>query len=81
MAEDLRSSEKEQWKKAMKEEWASIEENATWGKAALPPGKTAIPCKPVLKRMFDDKGNVCCFNAHLMTKGFSQESVWTTRKH
>lgn len=57
MEEDMKSSNKEQWLKAMREELKFAEDNGTWARTALSLGKTAISCKMMLKKKLDEKGN------------------------
>lgn len=63
----------QKWLEAMLEELRSIEDNDTWKKLQLPPGRKAIGCKWVYKLKTDGQGNVVRHKARLVAKGFSQK--------
>ena len=73
VTEALNSADSDEWKAAMKEEMASLQENETWELTQLPHGKKAIGCKWVFKRKEDESGNVVRFKARLVAQGFSQK--------
>ena len=70
----VKSSENEQWKKAMEEEMQSLQKNETQELAQLSKNKKAIGCKWVYakKDRFRDKNNVR-YKARLVAKGYAQK--------
>lgn len=58
----------------MAEEIASLERNQTWTLTTLPPGRTAVDNKWVLKLKTKLDGTIDRFKARLVTKGYSQTS-------
>ncbi|CAI7895281.1 unnamed protein product [Closterium sp. NIES-54] len=58
LKEALESSDAEEWKKAMKSELKSIEENGTWELVELPEGRKAITSKWLFKIKFDTDGKI-----------------------
>lgn len=71
--EAITCKQSNKWLEAMKEELRSIEDNGTWKKLQLPPGRKAIGCKWVYKLKTDGKGNVIRHKARLVAQGFSQK--------
>jgi hypothetical protein len=61
-----------EWKNAMLEEMASIEQNKTWSLVDLPAGQRAIGLKWVFKLKRDEHGNISKFKARLVAKGYVQ---------
>lgn len=72
--EALSSTDAEEWKKAMDEEYNSLMENETWKLVDLPAGKRALPCKWVFKTKTDQQGNIIRHKARLVIKGYAQKS-------
>lgn len=60
------------WKKAMEEEFESLQENSTWELTELPPNRKPIQCKWAFKNKRDANGNVNRHKARLVAKGFTQ---------
>lgn len=76
MEKALKSPDKDQLQKAMKEKLELIENNTTWTKTVQPPRETAVPWKVVFRCERDDKGNVYRFKARLVAKGlFRKEGI------
>lgn len=61
------------WKKAMKQEIESIEENKTWELTTLPLGKKKIGLKWIYKLKKDAEGRIIKHKARLVAKGYIQE--------
>ncbi|WVZ61109.1 hypothetical protein U9M48_011031 [Paspalum notatum var. saurae] len=61
-----------EWRNAMLEEMASIEQNKTWSLVDLPAGQRAIGLKWVFKLKRDEHGNISKFKARLVAKGYVQ---------
>ncbi|GLI63566.1 hypothetical protein VaNZ11_006559 [Volvox africanus] len=62
-----------QWKAAMDEEMASLQENRTWELEEIPMGARKIGLKWVFKLKRDADGNVERYKARLVAKGFTQK--------
>lgn len=69
MEEAMKSSDKEQLQKAIKEELKSLEDNGARTKTELPPGKISIPCKKVFKKA-RRQGNFCNLKVRMVARGF-----------
>lgn len=67
------AAEKEEWRRAMKTEIDSIEQNKTWELTELPPGHKAIGLKWVYKLKKDADGNIVKHKARLVAKGYVQQ--------
>ncbi|WVZ94772.1 hypothetical protein U9M48_040631 [Paspalum notatum var. saurae] len=61
-----------EWRMAMLEEMASIEENKTWSLVDLPRGHRAIGMKWVFKLKRDEHGEIVKHKARLVAKGYVQ---------
>ncbi|WVZ90938.1 hypothetical protein U9M48_037188 [Paspalum notatum var. saurae] len=61
-----------EWRTAMLEEMASIEENKTWSLVDLPRGHHAIGLKWVFKLKRDEHGEIVKHKARLVAKGYVQ---------
>lgn len=59
--------------KAMDEEIHAIEKNNTWELTTLPEGKNPIGFKWVYKTKYNPKGEIDCFKAQLVAKGYKQK--------
>ncbi len=70
-AEAMRAPDAPQWKLAMDEEMASLQENSTWTLEQQPIGVRPIPAKWVIKRKQD--ANIERYMARLVAKGFMQK--------
>lgn len=71
--EALQAPDAAQWKLAMAEEMASLQENCTWTLEQKPVGVRPIPVKWVFKIKRDALGNIERYKARLVAKGFMQE--------
>lgn len=67
------TDEWEKWKEAIQSEYDSLIENGTWELADLPKGRKAIGCKWVLKKKYDEKGELKRYKARLVAKGYDQK--------
>ncbi len=72
-AEAMRAPDAPQWKLAMDEEMASLQENSTWTLEQQPIGVRPIPAEWVFKRKQDALGNIERYKARLVAKGFMQK--------
>lgn len=70
--EALSSPQALDWRRAMDKEYESLMNNKTWSLANLPPGKKALPYKWVFKTKTDHSGNIACYKARLVIKGYTQ---------
>jgi hypothetical protein len=61
-----------EWKCAMQEEYDSLVANNTWTLVPLIVGKKPIYCKWVFKIKQGVNGEVECYKARLVTRGFTQ---------
>lgn len=62
----------EVWRKAMKDEFDSLEENDTWELTDLPSNRKPIHCKWVFKSKRNADGKVTRYKARLVAKGYTQ---------
>ena len=72
--EALAGPDGEFWRQAINEEYTSLMENKSWELTELPPGKTPIDCKWVLKIKRDARGEIERYKARLVAKGFTQKA-------
>ena len=73
VSDALKGPHKEEWYKAMEEEYYSLIGNDTWKLTELPPGRKAIPCKWIFKTKRDAEGRTVKYKARLVAKGFAQK--------
>lgn len=73
--EALNGENKEEWKRAMKKELNSLQENNAWKLVDLPTGKRIMENKWVFKIKRDSDGNVSRYKARLVAKGFTQKHL------
>ena len=71
--EALSSPDKEQWKRALDNEYSAHIKNNTWTLTNLPEGRKAIDCRWVFKVKYKADGSVERHKARLVTKGCSQK--------
>ncbi|CAA0842042.1 cysteine-rich RLK (RECEPTOR-like protein kinase) 8, partial [Striga hermonthica] len=64
--------ESENWKEAMKSEYAALMKNKTWFLTSPPQRKNIVGCRWVSKIKRDVHGNVSRYKARLVAQGFSQ---------
>lgn len=67
------SNDADEWLKAMKEEFNSIQENVTWELTELPNDRKSVGSKWVFKRKTNEKGETVRYKARLVAQGFSQK--------
>lgn len=67
-----RSSNRSEWKLAVKEELDSIGRNNTWSQTVSPPDKDAIQCELVLKLNLDKEGRIVRNKARLVPRTYVQ---------
>ena len=72
-AEALQAPDAAQWKLAMDEEMASLQENSTWTLEELPAAVKPIPVRWIFKVKRDALGNIERYKARLVAKGFVQK--------
>jgi hypothetical protein len=71
--EVVRTSESNEWKKAMDDEMQSLHKNQTWDLVQLPKGKKEIGCKWVYTKKEGPTGKDSVrFKARLVAKGYAQ---------
>lgn len=71
--EAMRSQDCYQWKKAMDEEFASLQENSTWEIVSKPDNQKPIGCKWIFKKKLNESGQVIRYKARLVAQGYSQK--------
>jgi hypothetical protein len=71
--EALQTDEKDQWQRAIQDEFDSLTKNNTWTLVKdMPPGRKAIGCRWVFKKKLNSDGSVSRYKARLVAKGYSQ---------
>ena len=70
--EAMSSTESKNWKKAIDEEIHSFEENQAWILVDKPSNHPIVKSKWVFKTKKDSDGNISCYRARLVAKGYSQ---------
>lgn len=70
--EAMSSANYEVWKRAMVDEFNSLQENNTWELTELPPNRKPIHCKWVFKSKRGADGTIHRYKARLVAKGFTQ---------
>lgn len=78
--EAIESPLKEKWAEAMKTELESLKKNETWTLQTLPKGRSAIPCKFVLKVKRQPDATIERFKTRLVAKGFMQRKGLITKR-
>ena len=68
----MKSTHRDQWLMAMKDEMKSITDQNTWELKPLPDGKKAIGSRWLFKIKRDSEGNIARFKARFCAKGFTQ---------
>lgn len=71
--EAMRSSEKDEWQKAMNEEIQSLEKDKTWEVVHENDEMNVIGCKWVYKYKKDENGVIVKHKARLVAKGYDQQ--------
>lgn len=66
------SAEWPQWREAINNELAQLEEYGTWEICDLPLGRKSIGSRWVFTKKFDENGNLSRYKARLVAQGFSQ---------
>ena len=67
--EALKCPNAKHWRHAMDEEVAAIEKNGTWELISPPPSTNIIWSHFILKVKCDEKGEIACYKAQLVTNG------------
>jgi len=70
--EALTCENSKDWECAMREEYDSLMTNNTWTLVPLPAGRKPISCKWVFKIKQGANGEVECYKARLVARGFTQ---------
>jgi len=70
--EALNGEDAKKWEMAMQEEYDSLVVNNTWSLVPLPKGRKPISCKWVFKIKHGVHGEVECYKAKLVARGFTQ---------
>ena len=68
----LSGPESSEWKQAMRDEMANLEENDTWELVPRPQGKRVIKSKWVYKKKYTQDGKLERYKARLVARGFMQ---------
>lgn len=71
--EAMRSSEKNKWRLALREELDFIERNSTWVHTFLSPEKDAIGCKVLLNRKVDEQCRIVRYTVCLIAMAYVQK--------
>ena len=69
----------------MEEEMKCLRDDSTWELADLPENRQVVKCRWVYLTKHDMQGNVTCYHACLVAKGFSQTTgidyeIWSPYK-
>jgi hypothetical protein len=72
MEEVLNNKDAKKWEIAMQEEYDFLVVNNTWSLVPLPKGRKPISCKWVFKIKYGVDGEVECYKAKLVARGFTQ---------
>ncbi len=72
MEDVLKGEDVKKWEIAMHEEYNSLVVNNTWSLVPLPKDRKRISCKWVFKSKHGVDGEVECYKAKLVAKGFTQ---------
>jgi transposase InsO family protein len=68
----LSSPDRDLWVAAMAKELASLANLGVYEPSEAPPGVKPLSCRWVLRRKRDEAGNIACFKARLVVRGFLQ---------
>jgi hypothetical protein len=68
----LNGKDAKKWEMAMQEEYDSLVINNIWSLVPLPKGRKPISCKWVFKIKHGVDGEVECYKAGLVARGFTQ---------
>jgi len=66
------STDASKWISAMKEEIDTLEKRSTWGVVKRPKDKPVVSCKWVYHMKLNEAGEIVCYKARLVARGFSQ---------
>lgn len=69
----IESTEKEEWAKAMREEYDSLMKNKTWTLVDRPLNESVVTNRWIFKKKMNIDGSVERFKARLVARGFTQE--------
>ena len=70
--EAIKGKDAQHWMTAADSEFDSLNNNDTWDLVDLPPGKTVVGCKWVLKTKRNSDGSIEKYKARLVAQGYSQ---------
>lgn len=72
--EAMKSSDSDNWTRAMEEEIQAFKENDTWDLVQLPPGKHAIDNRWILRLKYKPDGSIDRYRARLVVRGIFQRA-------
>ena len=73
-SEAMSRPDRDQWERATKDEYDSIQSAGTWALVPLPPGRQTIGCKWVFKLKRKSDGTIDRYKARLVAKGYAQKA-------
>ena len=72
-SEALSRSDKNDWQRAMDEEYNALLQDETWEIVSAPNDRNIVTCKWVFKTKKDENGGLGRYKARLVARGFSQK--------
>ena len=70
--EAMNSSERKEWQAAIERELQAFNENEAWVVVDKPKDKRIVGCRWVFKKKKDSNGDVNCYRARLVARGYTQ---------